>query len=98
MIIVTPLMKENFKKFGNWMGFDFTFNLVQEIKEGKQQYRLGVFVGISASKKIVPFGLVLCNEQTKERYYQILKSFSDIMNRFPEIIITDQDKAIISAI
>ena len=55
-------MKENFKKFGNWMGFDFTFNLVQEIKEGKQQYRLGVFIGISASKKIVPFGLVLCNE------------------------------------
>jgi hypothetical protein len=62
MIIVTPLMKENFKRFGNWMGFDFTFNLVQEIKEGKQQYRLGVFVGISTSKKIVPFGLVLCNE------------------------------------
>lgn len=29
MIIVTPKMKENFVRYGNWVGFDFTFNLVQ---------------------------------------------------------------------
>jgi hypothetical protein len=62
MIVVSPLMKENFRKFGDWMGFDFTFNLIQEVKEERQPYRVGVFVGISSSKKIVPFGLVICNE------------------------------------
>lgn len=76
MIVVTPLMKENYKKFGDWMGFDFTFNLIQEIKDKRQPYRVGAFVGISSSKKIVPFGLVICNEETKERFYQIFKSFS----------------------
>jgi hypothetical protein len=62
MIVVTPLMKENFGKFGDWMGFDFTFNLIQEIKDRKQPYRVSAFVGISSLKKIVPFGLVICNE------------------------------------
>jgi hypothetical protein len=76
MIVITPLMKENFKKFGEWMGFDFTFNIIQEIKDREQPYRVGVFVGISASKKIVPFGLVICNGETKERYLQIFKTFS----------------------
>jgi hypothetical protein len=75
MIAVSPLMKENFRRFGDWMGFDFTFNLIQEIKEEKQPWRVGVFVGISASKKIVPFGLVICNEETADRYYSIFKTF-----------------------
>ena len=46
MIIVTPLMKENFKRFGHWVSFDYTFKLVQEIKENKQPYRIGVFLGL----------------------------------------------------
>ena len=29
MIVVTPKMKDNFVKYENWVGFDFTFNLVQ---------------------------------------------------------------------
>jgi hypothetical protein len=30
IIIVTPLMRENAITFGQWMGFDMTYNLVQE--------------------------------------------------------------------
>lgn len=29
MIVVTPLMKDNYKRFGHWISFDFTFKLVQ---------------------------------------------------------------------
>jgi hypothetical protein len=29
LVIATPLMKDNFNNFGQWMGFDFTFNLIQ---------------------------------------------------------------------
>lgn len=63
MIAVSPQMKNNFRKFGDWVGFDFTFNLVQDIKRDKQPYRIGVFVGLSSAKKIVPFGFVICNEE-----------------------------------
>ena len=55
-------------------------------------------MGISSSKKIVPFGLVLCIEETKERYYQIFKTFSNIMNSFPKVIISDDDKALDAAL
>ncbi len=76
MIIVSPLMKENFQRFGDWMGFDLTYNLIQEQTEEGRKWGLGVFTGISSSKKIVPFGLVLTNEETSKAYYQIFKSFS----------------------
>jgi hypothetical protein len=98
MIAVSPLMRENYKRFGDWMGFDFTFNLVQEVKEGRQPWRLGVFTGISSSKKIVPFGLVICNEETADRYYSIFKTFGQIMGKMPNVIITDEDKATMSAL
>jgi hypothetical protein len=29
MLVATPKMKENFHKYGHWVGFDFTFNLIQ---------------------------------------------------------------------
>ena len=61
MIIVSPLMKENFLKFGDWMGFDLTYHLIQEKSEEGRSWGLGVFMGISSSKKLVPFGLALCN-------------------------------------
>jgi len=62
MLIVTPKMKENFEKYGNWVGFDFTFNLVQENHENGKSWKVGCFMGISSSKKMVPYGLVLSTE------------------------------------
>ena len=61
MVIISPQMKQNFLLYGDWMGFDFTYNIVQGVNETGRQWRLGIFTGISSSKKIVPFGLVLCN-------------------------------------
>jgi hypothetical protein len=29
MIVVTPQMKKNYHKYGEFVGFDFTFNLIQ---------------------------------------------------------------------
>ena len=62
MIIVTPKMKDNFEKYGNWIGFDFTFNLIQENHSNGKNWKVGCFMGISSSKKMVPFGLVLSTE------------------------------------
>ena len=62
MVIVSPLMKENFRHFGHWMGFDFTYNIIQERNKEGRAWRIGIFTGISSSKRLVPFGLVICNE------------------------------------
>jgi hypothetical protein len=43
------------------MSFDMTYNLVQDRNEDGKQWSVGMFAGLSATKKIVPFGLVLCN-------------------------------------
>lgn len=89
MIVVTPKMKENFHRYGNWVGFDFTFNLVQESHSNGKNWKIGCFMGISSSKKMVPYGLVLSTDETEERFYQIFKSFFDIMKKEAAVIISD---------
>ena len=61
MIVITPAMKENFKLYGQWLGFDFTYNIIQGTNDTGRHWGIGMFTGISASKKIVPFGLVISN-------------------------------------
>ena len=98
LVVVTPLMKENYKLYGHWVGFDLTFNLIQEKNKDGRTWKVGIFTGISSSKKIVPFGLVICNEETTERFVQIVKAFTDMTNKIPDVIITDEDTAFLSAI
>lgn len=98
MMVVTPKMKENFHKYGNWVGFDFTFNMVQENHANGKNWKVGCFMGISSSKKMVPFGLVLSTEETEERFYQIFKSFFDIMKKEAAVIISDEDRALAAAL
>lgn len=55
-------------------------------------------MGISNSRKMVPFALVLSTSETEERFYQIFKSFFDIMKKEPAVIISDEDTALIAAV
>jgi hypothetical protein len=98
MIVATPKMKDYFHKYGNWVGFDFTFNLVQENYANGKSWKVGCFMGISGSKKMVPFGLVLSTEETEERFYQIFKSFFDIMKKEAAVIISDEDHSLAAAL
>lgn len=91
-------MKQNFHKFGNWVGFDFTFNLIQENHNNGKNWKTGCFMGISNSRKMVPFALVLSTSETEERFYQIFKSFFDIMKKEPAVIISDEDTSLIAAV
>ena len=60
-IIISELMKQNYKRFGQWTTFDFTYNIV----DSAQSFKVGCFVGLSFSRKIVPFGLVISKDETK---------------------------------
>jgi hypothetical protein len=55
-------------------------------------------MGISGSKRMVPYGLVLSTEETEERFYQIFKSFFDMMKKEAKVIISDEDHALQSAL
>lgn len=65
MLVVSPTMKLNYQRYGHWLGFDLTHHMVQGVNESGRPWRLGVFTGISSSRKIVPFGLALVNQETK---------------------------------
>lgn len=83
-------MKQLFQKYGQFVGFDLTYNLVKDtIGPDHKKYKLGAILGLSACKKIVPFALVITLEDTKERMTQVFKSFGDIMGRMPKVVLSD---------
>ena len=60
-------MKNSFKKFGHAVSFDVTFNLIKE-KIGGFSFKLGCFIALSQSKRIVPLTLVITLRETKAIY------------------------------
>ena len=55
-------MRKNFEKYGKnqFMSFDLTFNLIKDNHPvTNERYKLGCFMGLSSSKRLVPFALVI---------------------------------------
>ena len=67
-------------------------------KTNKYQIPLVVSTGISNEGKNVLFGLCLMNDETYESYRWALKKFFQHNKSIPELILTDQDPAIIKAV
>ena len=55
---------------------------------------LGIFGGSNHSKKIVVFGLAVTTSQSAFAYSFLFQHFFRMMGSVPEIIITDEEKAI----
>jgi hypothetical protein len=55
-------------------------------------------MGISGTRKLVPFGLVVSIDEKKERFHQIFESFFEIMKKEPKTIISDEDTSLIGAL
>lgn len=55
---------------------------------------MGVFASTNHYRKIVIFGLVVTNSQSVYAYSYLISSFFEIMGSVPEVIITDEEKAI----
>jgi hypothetical protein len=58
LLIVSPQMKTNYLRYGSFVSFDLTFHLIKDRKDGKI-FKVGAFLGLSVSRKIVPFGLAI---------------------------------------
>lgn len=90
------------QKFGQFMSFDITYNLVKESKvtegERTKKWGLGLFLGKNNHNKTIPFGICLLNSETKDDFKKVFMNFFDIVGGEPQAIITDQQIAIIGAL
>ncbi len=51
-------MKDKFSKYGSFVSFDTTYHTIKERKNNKI-FKLGIFCGLSLSRKIVPYCLIV---------------------------------------
>jgi len=83
-------MRKNFDMYGDSVSFDLTFNLVKDHHDSGRKWKLGCFLGLSASKHILPFALVATLFDSKEVFVRIFKTFFTAVNGQPKVIITDE--------
>ena len=100
-------MRENYKMYGDVVGFDMTFSLLRdkpiEIFGPKtkvlKEFQLGFFTGVNNYNKVVIFACVVSCKTTKNDILEILEDFIQHMKgKEPMTLITDQDSATIAAI
>jgi hypothetical protein len=58
LIIVSPSMKLMFQKYGEVASLDFTYKLVRDIHPSGKRWKVGLIVGNSLSRRIIPFALL----------------------------------------
>jgi hypothetical protein len=91
LLVVTPKMKDKYRRFGQAVGFDLTFSVVKERTKDNGEYMFGLFASNNTTfKKIVIFGLVVTNSQSIFAYAFLFRQFFSIMGSVPEVIITDE--------
>lgn len=91
-------MKEMYNKYGGVVGIDFTYKLIKDKHSSGKAWKIGMIVGNSLSRRIVPFALLVALEESSDSYYKLIKSFGNIMGRLPGVIVTDESKGAESAI
>jgi hypothetical protein len=74
LVAVSPDMKKAFAVYGERVSFDLTFRLIKN-RMGTDEWKVGVFLGLSSTNKIVPFGVAITLSTTKDAYMEIFKMF-----------------------
>ena len=82
LLIVSLQMKKDYNKYsaGQFVAFDLTFNLFNYPHSNEQRCKLGCFMGLSKTRRLTPFGLVVTVDETKDRYTQIFRTFFLLMD------------------
>jgi hypothetical protein len=85
--------KMDYSLYGDFLSFDTTFST------NKYNMPFAPFIGINGQGRTIVFAWALLKDQTAETFKWALQTFLDVMDgKKPSIIMTDQDKAIKSAI
>jgi hypothetical protein len=85
--------KMDYSLYGDFLSFDTTFST------NKYNMPFAPFIGINGQGRTIVFAWALLKDQTAETFKWALETFLDVMDgKKPSMIMTDQDKAIKSAI
>lgn len=69
--------------------FDLTFNLIKNTHESGLKWKVGIFLALTAAKKMAPLAIVCVLNTTKEVYVQLLRTFIGAMGTCPPVLVTD---------
>ncbi len=82
-------MKKAFHDYGDRVSFDLTYRLIKNRTEEGGSWKVGVFMGMSACNRLVPFGIAIMAESNKEAYKDVMRMFFAAVNGQPKVIISD---------
>jgi hypothetical protein len=82
-------MKKAFQDYGERVSFDLTSRLIKNRTEEGGSWKVGVFLGLSACNRLVPFGIAIMTESNKEAYNEIFRMFFAGVGGQPKVIISD---------
>ncbi len=91
-------MKRAFTLYGARTSFDLTFRLIKQPAESGSTFKVGAFLGLSASNRIVPFGIAITAETDRAAYVELFRMFFEAVGDTPKVMITDEERAIHAAL
>jgi len=61
LMIISPLMMRNYELYGagQFCAFDLTFHLIRDRHANGRTFKVGCFIGLSNTRRLVPFALVI---------------------------------------
>jgi hypothetical protein len=75
LLIVSPISKANYLKYGDTVYFDVTYNLVREQWHRQKFYGIGFFSGVDCNKRIIIFGYSLLSTETANDFKKLIVNF-----------------------
>jgi len=92
LYFATESIRKNYSNYHDIILLDATYSL------NKYQIPVVIFSGIAADSINIIFGIALVNDETLETYNWVLKQFFESHGEiFPTVLVSDQDRAICSA-
>jgi hypothetical protein len=100
LVTVTPAMRKNYKKFGDFLCFDITENAIRNLTMDGKKYKLCVFCVIDTNLRVLLAGLALSCERESENIEKIFDMFFKLQEESPHpfTVMTSPQKEVVDAI
>lgn len=92
LFFATPQMIASYKQYGDIVLIDSTYRI------NHYNIPLVVYSGLDSAGRNILFGLAIVNDETEETHFWCLNEFFGLHKKYPLIIVTDQDLALLSVL
>jgi len=77
-------MRDSFKKYGDLLSFDITYNLLRNFTSDGKQYRLGVFCVTDTNIRILIAGIALMSQEGARDFANMFEMFFRLHSQSPQ--------------